>query len=47
VGLEGLSWHQAGGGRAAKGVLAGYAGSPEPALVRAVELLAEAMDEAA
>jgi GntR family transcriptional regulator/MocR family aminotransferase len=46
VGLEGLSWHRAadvGPG----GVLAGYAGLSEPAMLQAARLLAEAMEEVA
>ena len=46
VGLEGLSWHHSGDVRSA-GVLVGYAGLAEPALVQAVRLLAEAMAEVA
>jgi len=46
VGLEGLSWHRSGESTAG-GVLAGYAGLPEPAIVQAVRLLAEAVDEVA
>jgi GntR family transcriptional regulator/MocR family aminotransferase len=43
VGLEGLSWHRSGeGGRG--GLLAGYAGLPEPALLQAVRLLADAAE---
>lgn len=44
VGLEGLSWHRSGESKAG-GLLAGYAGLPEPAIVQAVRLLAEAVDE--
>jgi GntR family transcriptional regulator/MocR family aminotransferase len=44
VGLEGLSWHRSAAGEAG-GLLAGYAGLPEPALEQAVRLLAEAAAE--
>jgi GntR family transcriptional regulator/MocR family aminotransferase len=46
VGLEGLSWHRSREAKTA-GVLVGYAGPSEPALLHAVRLLAEAMAEAA
>jgi GntR family transcriptional regulator / MocR family aminotransferase len=42
VGLEGLAWHRS-GDAGPGGVLAGYAGLPEPALAHAVRLLAEAV----
>jgi GntR family transcriptional regulator/MocR family aminotransferase len=46
VGLEGLSWHRSGESRAG-GLLAGYASLPEPAIMQAVRLLAEAVEEVA
>lgn len=45
VGLEGLSWHRSSEVKSA-GVLVGYAGSSQPALLRALRLVAEAMAEA-
>jgi GntR family transcriptional regulator/MocR family aminotransferase len=44
VGLEGLSWHHSGTVET-RGLLVGYAGLSEPALTRAVQLLAEAIGE--
>jgi GntR family transcriptional regulator/MocR family aminotransferase len=46
VGLEGLSWHRSADVEPA-GVLVGYAGLSEPALIQAVRLLAAAIDEVA
>jgi GntR family transcriptional regulator/MocR family aminotransferase len=46
VGLEGLSLHHSGDVRSA-GVLVGYAGLAEPALIQAMRLIAEAMAEIA
>jgi GntR family transcriptional regulator / MocR family aminotransferase len=46
VGLEGLSWHHSRDVRS-PGVLVGYAGVSEPALVQGVRLLAEAIAEVA
>jgi GntR family transcriptional regulator/MocR family aminotransferase len=46
VGLEGLSWHRSSDVRST-GVVIGYAGLSEPALVQATRLLAEAIAEIA
>jgi GntR family transcriptional regulator/MocR family aminotransferase len=45
VGLEGLSWHRSADGSRG-GLLAGYAALPEPALLQAIRLLADAVAEA-
>jgi GntR family transcriptional regulator/MocR family aminotransferase len=44
VGLEGLSWHHA-GPLDSPGLLVGYGGVSEPALARAMQLLADAVAE--